>query len=475
MQIELTLSILVVAVAAFCLATLHWRRAVYAVMFMLIFEGALRKWVLPEAQVALYLAKDVLLIGAYTGFVMAKGFALPTVRARPLVALLVLTAFFGAIQMLNPSLPSLIVAAVGWRAYFVYVPLVFVVPHLFRSPEDLHRALRYYALVAIPVAALGLVQFYSPIDSEINALVQHDPDDRTAAVVFGEQYSRARVASTFSFVSGFGAYLIAIAFLLLALLAANSWRFRGNVLLYCGFALILAAMFATGSRAPVYSVIGAIAVYFALATFVGDLRARTAIQALTGAAILAVGMWSFLPEPVNAFQHRVHVSQDAMARVIGPLVEPVDLLTEVGPLGFGIGAAHQSAPFLLGSRYPWWTQGIVTEEETSRITLELGIIGLVLVLLFRIGVTALALRAAFSLKSRQSRSIALAIGLFLGIQIFGAIIFNPTMNVLYWFAVGTLFALYRYSGRDAQRVRDWAKHEGSRVRVSMGGARVPLP
>jgi len=451
----------VAAVVAFGISLVYWRQVVFAAMLLLIFEGALRKWVFPEAQAALYLAKDVLLIGAYAGFAMTKGFAAPVARAQPFIVLLVLSAAYGAIAMLNPALPSLTLAAVGWRSYFLYVPLVYIVPYLFDSLDELDRGLRRYALVALPVAVLGLVQFYSPIDSVLNVLVQHDPADRSTTDAFGQFYNRARVAGTFAYVSGFGAYLMAVAFLALALLANRGWRLGGNVMLYVGLLVIVAAMFATGSRAPVYSLIAAIAAYSALTALAGDLSATAAMRACLGAIALAVGIWAFLPEPASAFQYRAYAGGDSIARLLAPIVEPLVMAKEAGFFGFGIGAAHQSATFLTGSAYPWWTNGIVAEAETSRVMLELGVPGFVLVFVFRIAIALYAFYAAFVLNTRPARSIALVLALFLGFQVIGSVIFNPTMNVLYWFAVGMVFALFRYEVRDV-RV---ARHRGFMERI----------
>jgi hypothetical protein len=91
---------------------------------------------------------------------------------------------------------------------------------------------------------------------------------------------------------------------------------------------------------------------------------------------------------------------------------------------------------------------MVAEAESSRVMLELGIAGFVLVFLFRFLITLAALRAAFTLKSSSARTLALMLVLYLGLQIFGAVIFNPTNDLLYWFAVGLLFALHRFQARE---------------------------
>jgi hypothetical protein len=469
MQGDIQLLLIVAGIVALGLSAANWRYAVFVTMLLVVFEGALRKWVLPEAQAALYFAKDVVLLGAYLGFAMTKGFEAPASRARPFILLLAISAVYGAVEMLHPALPSLAVAAVGWRAYFFYVPLLFIVPHLFGSLEDLHRALHRYALLALPIALLGIVQFYSPMDGAINVNVAHE-EGAGGPTGFGE-VDRVRVAGSFAFISGYSAYLLAVALLVGALLAGRAWSFRSNVLLYVTLVLIIAAMFATGSRSPVYSLLAASAVYALLSAAAGDLSPGAAIRAAIGAAILAAGVWNFLPEPVEAFHLRTMTADDTLSRLASPVVEPFEILAEIGLAGFGIGAAHQSAGLLVGSDYSYWTAGIVAESETSRVMLELGIVGFFLVFLFRTAIALSALRAAFMLRSRGARSLALMLAIFFGTQIFGGVIFNPTMNVLYWFAVGMLFALYRYEESDAWLAA--SRYQVPEGRNALVGSRFP--
>lgn len=425
---------------------MYWRQITFAVMLLIIFEGALRKWVLPEAQALIYVAKDVLLLFAYAGFALSKGFDPPVRLAQPYVVLLSVSAFFGLLAMVNPSLPTFTLAIVGWRAHFFSIPLIFLVPHLFDSAEQLYRTLGRYALFAIPTAALGIVQFYSDVDSPINFLVP-DAGGDNSPVGFGE-VDRVRVSGSFAFISGYTAYLLAVAMLLGSLLAGREWRIRGSLVQYGTLLLIIAAMFSTGSRSPVYSLIAVAGVYAVFAALAGDLSFSAALQAAAGAALLGLVVWNFLPEPLDAFYARATGGDDELERLTSQIIEPLDIFFSVGIFGYGIGAAHQSAAFLAGTDISWWTDGLVAEAESSKIMIELGAIGFVLTYVFRIAITITAFRAAFVLKTRAARSLALMIAMFLGLQIFGAVIYNPTMNVLYWFSVGMLFALYRFDERE---------------------------
>ena len=442
---EAQIALAIVGVAGLAVSVAYWRAAVVGALLLLVFEGALRKWAWPEAQAALYVAKDVLLLGAYIGFFATRGLGLPTRHAAPVAVLLALTVAYGTVQLLNPALPSLTLAFVGWRSYFFYVPLLVIVPHLFPSLEALYRGLTRYALFAAAVAVLGILQFYSPVDSVINANVQYEPG-AGSATAFGH-VNRVRVSGTFAFISGFSAYLLTAGLLLGALLAARSWRIRHNVVLYGALALVIFAMFATGSRGPVYSLVVAALAYVAFKVARGELDFASAARALIGTGLMALASWYLLSEPAEAFRHRAAGTDDVLSRLIAPLTEPFHVMEQVPVFGFGIGAAHQSAAFLVGSSHSWWTDGLVVEAESSRVMLELGAVGFVLVFLSRVLVTVAALRAALVLRSAPARTLALVLALFLGLQIFGAVVFNPTNDLLYWFAVGLLFALYRLEER----------------------------
>jgi hypothetical protein len=93
-----------------------WRRATLFAMLLMIFEGVLRKWVLPQAEQMLYLVKDVVLLAAYAGFFLKHRRVLPSQRVRPLLVLAGIASVFGLVQIMNPHLPSLALALVGWKS-----------------------------------------------------------------------------------------------------------------------------------------------------------------------------------------------------------------------------------------------------------------------------------------------------------------------------------------------------------------------
>jgi len=138
----------------------RFQSLIWIVMFLLVCEGAIRKWGFPGLQAQLYLVKDVLLIVAYIGFLssgLRSGEHLRVMGA--LKVLMILSVFYFGLEILNPNSPSLILSVVGFKNYLLYAPLAFIVPYMFSSSNDLERKLRLYAFIMIPFAVLVLLQF----------------------------------------------------------------------------------------------------------------------------------------------------------------------------------------------------------------------------------------------------------------------------------------------------------------------------
>lgn len=446
-------AVLVLAVAATVWAFRNWREGLRAVLVLLVFEGALRKWVFPGAADFLYFFKDLLLLGVYGGYLRRRNKhalrpAVPGLVAGTLGA----AAVFGVIQILNPNLPNLLVGILGWKAYFLYVPLLWVVPAAFRDDRDLYQFLRRYLLLAIPVGLLAAAQFVSPPGSWINTYAPRGGGSVVAGaggiVTFGSS-AQVRVTGTFSFISGFTTYLLVAALLALAFLALGRWRFKGNLWVYAALAMVLGSILMTGSRGPFIL----LAVLFPLYWVLGVAR-EGGIPAL-GRFLLGAGVVLALvnfvgADAVEAFVGRARGGQDVLGRIVQPFVTPFQLAGEVGFLGFGIGASHQTAEAVTKGVAPYsWLRGLHQEAEPSKIMLELGILGWFLIFLARIGLVVAGLRAVFRLHSSFHRVVATSCALLFLAHTMGGVVFNVTGGVLYWFFGGLLMLVRRLDREQA--------------------------
>lgn len=207
-----------------------WQKLIWAVMFLVVCEGAVRKWVMPSLQAEIYLVKDALLVLAYVGFI---GSRLPTgihLRAMAgLSTLLLLSLAYFGMEVFNPNSPSLLLSIVGFKNYLLYPPLAFIVPYMFSSSKDFEHKLSKYAIMMIPFAVLGLVQFSFGPDHWINGYVSHDPENERVLAMFGIGDEKVRTTGTFSYPGGYTTFLTVTLYLGVALAASKNWRISANL------------------------------------------------------------------------------------------------------------------------------------------------------------------------------------------------------------------------------------------------------
>lgn len=435
-------------VAAAIWAFANWRKGLQAALYLLVIEGALRKWAFPGAQEVIYFAKDILLIGVYLGFLGAPAGTRRKLPVPPVVQLaLALSLLIGLLQVFNPRLPNILVGIVGFKAYFLYIPLLWVVPAAFRDDRELVAFLRRYVIVAIPVGLLAVAQFFSPPTSALNTYARSGltPD----IVTFGIT-RQVRVTATFSFITGYASYVLTIAILALALLAASRWRYRGNLLVFAALGLTLLGMLMTGSRAPVFLLLLLLPLYWWLGL------AREGAQAvgrfLLAASLLAVLVNYVGSDAVEAFYIRAASATDAGSRVLSPFIRPFELAETAGVAGYGIGATHQAAEAVTKRLIPYsWLPGIILEDEPSRIMLELGIFGFFATYVLRISLIIISLYQVFVLRTRFHHAIATSCVLFFLAHLPGGVVFNVTADVYYWFFAGLLLAAMQADRLAVQR------------------------
>ncbi len=420
----------------------RWRTALQLALVLMVFEGAIRKWLVPGAQDLVYFAKDVLLLGVYAGFLRDRSRLRIRFPAQPVFySLLAVTALLGLLQVFNPALPNILVGLSGFKAYFFYVPLLFVVPAAFPTDAALYRFLKRYALIAIPVGLLAMAQFFSPASSLLNTYARTNEEDYIAT--FGSS-THVRVTATFSFITGYSSYLLAMAILILCLVAAVRWRFRGNLLLFGALGTTLLPMLMTGSRGPVLFLVLLFPFYWWLAVIRerggGAAFGRLLIAlGLVGGIMMATGQ-----KAIDAFRGRAEAGADVRDRVASPLLSPYLILPDAGLLGFGIGATHQTAPTLAPGVPPYsWLHGLLVEVESGRVMLEMGAVGFLLVYFLRAYLSLLALRQVFALRTQFHRALATSTLLFSLTALPGGIVFDVTADLYYWFFAGLLMLAIR--------------------------------
>jgi hypothetical protein len=379
------------------------------------------------------------------GFILDGQRHQPALRDASLIKIVLILGFvFGCIEVLNPNSPSILVGVAGLKTYFLYAPVAFILPYAIKSREHFFNLIRRYLIMAIPVAVFGFVQIAAGPQSILNTYVSYDEDVEAAGTLFGNN-ELVRTAGTFSYISGYVSFLSFVCFLAIGYNMARGWRLKNNIGPMLALVLVVGAMFTTGSRSPVFTLIATGPIFLGLAARNGLLSSRTAIRLCVLIPVLAIGALSISPRATEAFMARAGEgdSSYALMRVFSPLSQTLGALSYGPVLGFGIGTTNNAAFTIMGSTDQWWLRGLIVEEEMARVTVELGVIGLLLNYFLRCLIAAFSFRWGISFKDPAYRALGIVLAVHLALGIAFPIVFNSTAALYYWGALGLVFTMRR--------------------------------
>ena len=446
-MIELFLLMLPLAMIGGLILLNRWQWAILPVMPLMLFEGALRKWVLPGLQAQIYFIKDALILVAIVGF-----FALVYRRSihEPLIKkisiLLFASMVFFTIQIGNPNSPTPLVGLLGLKAYMLYTPLVLMVPYLFLSRDDLDRKLKIFMLMMIPIALLGLVQFSLPPSHWLNTYVQQDANEQMFISQFGVD-NRARAAGTFSYIGGYGTFVVAAFNLSFAYVLVAKTGVRKNWIPYLLLASSTMAIFTTGSRWVLLGTLGTAPLILFLLMRAGQISSMFFIRLAGSALLLTLVVSIFAEKAFEAMNHRATNADSAAGRMLSPLLELLKSFDTSPFFGTGIRTNSNGSWVLAGITDPYnapYLHGHLFEVETARVMQEVGLIGFTLVYGIRIILLIWAIKMVSLLRTPLYKSLASVIAAFFLLHLGLFVIHNPTAGLFYWFAAGLLFAMYRF-------------------------------
>jgi hypothetical protein len=374
------------------------KRLVYAYFFLLIFEGALRKWILPSYSGPLLLVRDpvilaIYVLALYRGEWPWNGWVLTTISLG--IACLLASLAVGC---------PLTITLFGMRSDFWQIPLIFVMPGILTGGEV--RRIGRWMLALMPIMALiALLQFRAGPDHWLNATTGGGTSD-DATQLFAAQ-GRVRPSGTFSFVTGLVSFLaLESAFVFNGFLEGG-----GLKRLWLATAAMVLTLGISGSRSAIICV-GVVAAAAGLTCVENPRRLQRVAMPLVAAALAFVALHTLsdfragLEVNKSRFSDAGGLKQGILYRWFGDFADAWDAERGAALLGAGLGmGTNVGAGLATGT-----LQFLLAEGEWARIILESGpLLGLAYIAL-RVGIAVHLLRHA--LRALRERDDALPALLF---------------------------------------------------------------
>jgi len=358
------------------------RRLIWIYFWLLIFEGALRKWLIPSLSGPLLIARDPVVIAIYAMAVTRGVFpgSMLVGWTFGLAAMCFATSFAG-IGNLNVTL-------FGLRANFMHLPLILIIPRVFRQ-EDVRRMGLALLVVAPLMGVLCVKQFQAGADSRWNV----GAGGEIGAQLYAAQ-GKVRASGTFSFATGLATYLsLCAAFLLNDLLGRQVYP--RWVTLSAFFSVVL-SLAVSGSRTAVICV----TVVCAMVLYMG-FRRHEKFGAALRPILLTVVVVAILIRITPLFRQGIAVHMDRFTsggglkegigmRTANEFFAAWDRLSTAPLLGVGIGVGTSAGAALLHGQREF----SLGEGEWERVIMECGPILGVGYILLRLGYLTAIVRTA---------------------------------------------------------------------------------
>ena len=417
---------------------------------LLIFEGALRKWIFPSLSAPLLLIRDpiglMIIFEAYRSNKWPEKWSAVTgVLSAALLGICVVQLVSGD----NPWFAGLY----GLRSYLLPFPVAFIMGENLDA-EELNKFGYWTLMILLPMTLLEVAQYLAPSGSFLNAGAYEGAEQ----IMYSGAHMRA--SGTFSFVTGPSSFTpLAAAFILYGFVnekMAPKW-----LLWSAAFALLLSVPI-IGSRTLVFQLLG-----IAICTGIGALCGVSQLfQSLKFAAPLLIVAFlvSLLPifsQASNSLHSRFlqashsegSLTNAVQERTVGSILYTIEQ-TDFGsnPLGLGLGAGAAAITKL--------TQGevafIAGEGEFSRAMYEMGPFPGLFFMLFRLLLAAFIALAAIA-QARRHEPLALLLVPLTFTSVFLNLLEQPTEQGFMVIACAFSLAALRKAPSPAFQARSFGR------------------
>lgn len=348
------------------------RQLIWLYLWLLLIEGALRKWVMPRFSNPLLLIRDPVMLAIYFYAIKAHVFPknLWTVSLWIIGILSVLEILLSPLFSYLPLQALLEVTAYGFRTNFLHLPIIFILASVF-DEADVKKFGWWILALMVPMGLVMAAQFEASPDSFIN---------RTAGLGEAEQLTagggKIRPPGTFSFISGPVFYIsAAAAFLIYGALTRTVYK---NWLLIVSAAALVVGIIVSGSKSSVASVL--LVVLAVIVILVVRPRAINRFGWTLVIVVLGALILSRVPIFKEGFQilsdrftsaaeaAETTIIRGTIDRIINGFTEGLGHIDKVPFFGYGLGIGTNVGGRILVGRPAF----LLAENEWSRVLAESG-------------------------------------------------------------------------------------------------------
>ena len=341
------------------------KRWIWVYFWILIFEGALRKWIAPPLSGPLLVIRDPVAVIIYFQAYRCRKFAMNTMW--PFAILTVAMMLLGIAQIVT-GVNTVLIALYGMRSYVLHLPLAIVMAKTL-DWEDIRSVGRWLLGLSVPMTALMVAQFRAAGGSWLNA---------GAGEGAGQIYSsggHVRPAGTFSYGIGAQCFTVLVAaFVIYALTRPGTYS---RWLLWPAAVATVASIPLLGSRTVAFQMIalGGFA-FFAGITNLGRVIGLAKIAAVVLLATIFALQLPFFQDAVDTFSQRWREAskiegdtQDVLSnRLFGVFGRGIEAAGTTPWLGEGIGMGSNFAAYIKTGSASF----LLAEMEWQRVVLEFG-------------------------------------------------------------------------------------------------------
>lgn len=355
-------------------------------------------------------------------------------------ALLLIVTVIPTLYLLHPGTPFLIKVA-GLRAWIEFPATCLMALSLIRTTGQVRAYVALIVILSVLTGLYGIWQYQAGPGAvlSVGGLAELRHGGSIFYVLPGTTQVKFRAISTFNFPAPF-AMMMVFGILLAVGIAVSRIRGRtARLALALAIPVMFVGMTVSGTRAALIILVAGIGV-------VAWYRRLTVGQiAMAGLMLVALYAGSLLTSGSAIARFRSVFAQEGILWVylLGPMVVAGRALQET-LIGFGLGRTGVGVPFALARSMPR-DYFVFSDGDVGRAAVEMGVVGIALVLIIVLGFLPYAWRAVRALLGTDSEDVALGMGALLTATGLGVLIGSPFAaaphGTMWWFLLGALLKL----------------------------------